>query len=284
MEPEGRDWNEQWKRQWSRYHDAAMEQTGAAYWDNEEAAREFYRKSQEDRDTRIDPVLEGLPLRADSRVLDIGAGPGAITIPLARRVCHVTAVEPSGGMVAVLEENLAAEGVRNADVVKKLWEEVDVTTDLTGPYDIVFAKNSLSVPDIRDAIVKMNEASSDYVAIYWFAGLTPWEMVSRALWPQLHDREFAAPPKCNIIYNVLYSMGISPNIESRPFPHTYSFPSPDAAVASFAPKVLAGTAVQREVLRRYILDHTERDGTTLIIPGHSHHVKIWWRREERVGA
>ena len=224
MEPEEIDWNEEWKRQWSRYREASMEQTGAAYWDNEDAARDFYRKSQEQADTRVVPILDGLPLQADSRVLDIGAGPGAIAIPLARRVRHVTAVEPSGGMYKILEENLAAEGVHNVDVVQKLWEEVDVTTDLTGPYDIVFAKNSLSVPDIRDAIIRMNEACSDYAAIYWFAGLTPWEMMSRALWPKLHDMEFAAPPKCDVIYNILYSMGIYANIESTPFSHTSSLP------------------------------------------------------------
>ncbi len=282
MEPEGTDWNEEWKRQWSRYRDASMEQTGAAYWDSEDAARDFYRKSQEHRDTRVRPILDGLPLRAESRVLDIGAGPGAIAIPLARRVRHVTAVEPAGGMYSVLEENIAAEGVDNVDAVQKLWEEVDSTTDLTGPYDIVFAKNSLSVPDIRDAIAKMNDASADYVAIYWFAGLTPWEMMSLALWPKLHGREFATPPKCDVMYNVLYSMGIYPNIDSTPFSHTYSFPSPDAAVEYFAPQVLAGTDAQRDVLRQYIQDHTGRDGTTLAIPGHSHHVKIWWRKEESV--
>jgi SAM-dependent methyltransferase len=283
MEPEEIDWNEEWKRQWSRYREASMEQTGAAYWDNEDAARDFYRKSQEQADTRVIPILDGLPLRTDSRVLDIGAGPGAIAIPLARRVRHVTAVEPSGGMYRVLSENLAVEGVDNVDVIQKLWEEVDVSTDLTGPYDIVFAKNSLSVPDLKDAVVKMNDASSDYVAIYWFAGITPWEMMSRALWPKLHDMEFAPPPKCDVIYNILYSMGIYANIESTPFSHTNSFPSPDAAVEYFAPQVLAGTEAQRDMLRQYILDHTGHDGTTLTIPGHSHHVKIWWRKNESSG-
>jgi len=274
------DWNEEWKQQWSRYRDASMEQTGAAYWDDADAARDFYRTSQEHRDTRVDPILDGLPLRPESRVLDIGAGPGAIAIPAARRVRHVTAVEPAGGMYSVLEENLAAEGVDNVDVVKKLWEEVDIATDLAGPYDIVFAKNSLSVPDIRDAIVKMHEASSDYVAIYWFAGATPWEMLSLALWPALHGRAFAVPPKCNLIYNLLYAMGVYPNIESTPLPHRYPFPSADAAVEYFAPQVLARTPVQREVLRTYLLDHMERDGSALVIPGHSHHVKIWWKKED----
>ena len=274
------DWNEEWKRQWNRYRDASMEQTGAVYWDNEDAAREYYRKSLEHRMTRIDPILDGLPLTSHARVLDIGAGPGAITIPLARKVARVTAVEPSGGMHAVLRENLAAEGVSNVDILQKLWEDVDVSADLAGPYEIVFAKNSLSVPDIKDAIEKMIAASSDYLAIYWFAGLTPWEMMSTALWPELHGREFASPPKCDIMYNLLYTMGIYPSVDSVPFPHSYSFPTPEAAVEYFAPQVLAVTAAQREALRQYILDHMGSDGTTYTIPGHSHHVKIWWRTGE----
>ncbi|WP_319643604.1 class I SAM-dependent methyltransferase [Methanovulcanius yangii] len=232
------DWNTKWKRQWNRYRDASMEQTGAAYWDNEDAARDYYRKSLEHRNARVDPVLAGLPLAPTARVLDIGAGPGSITIPLARKVAHVTAVEPSGGMYTVLRENLATESVSNVDTLQKLWEDVDVSADLDGPYDIVFARNSLNVPDIKDAIGTMIAASSDYLAIYWFAGLTPWEMMSCALWPALHGREFASPPKCDIIYNLLYSMGIYPSVESVPFPHTYVFPTSEAAVEYFAPRSL----------------------------------------------
>ncbi|MEU6537831.1 class I SAM-dependent methyltransferase [Streptomyces sp. NPDC047000] len=43
----------------------------------------------------------------DCRVLEVGAGTGKATVPLAERGCRVTAVEPGPGMTAVARRNLA---------------------------------------------------------------------------------------------------------------------------------------------------------------------------------
>ena len=42
----------------------------------------------------------------ESRVLDIGAGPGTLAIPFDQKVAHVTAVEPAECMCSVMREKM----------------------------------------------------------------------------------------------------------------------------------------------------------------------------------
>ena len=71
-------------------------------------------------DDGLDRLWTAAGLRAGRHVLDVGAGTGRVAIPLARRGCHVVAVEPARGMLAQLREKagehvvwpVMAEGAR----------------------------------------------------------------------------------------------------------------------------------------------------------------------------
>ncbi|TAJ45457.1 class I SAM-dependent methyltransferase [Methanofollis fontis] len=273
------DWNGVWKAQWHEHQRSSKGTTDGGMWDTVEAARSFYRMALENNGERVRKTVNNLPLTPESRVLDVGAGPGAIAIPIARQVRHLTAVEPSAAMCSVFEENLAAEeGIGSVRIVQKRWEDVSVEGDLEPPYDIVFASYSLDLPDIGDAIRKMDAVSSGYVFVYWFAGTTSWDAMSMALWPRLHGSVFVPSPKCDLIYNLLYSMGIYPNIEVFPFRHINRFPDLDGAVQHFSPRYFAETAEQKEILREYLARYARPDGDTVIVPGTSTRVRIWWKK------
>ena len=74
-----------------------------------------------------DAVLDALRalVRADETVLDVGAGGGRYALPLALHAREAIAVEPSGGMRAVLREGMAAHGVANVRVVAERWPCAD---------------------------------------------------------------------------------------------------------------------------------------------------------------
>ena len=243
------DWNECWKEQWQKNHEINKRKDSASMWDEQDAARKFYRMSYEKNGERVNPTIAGLVLTPESRVCDVGAGPGAITIPISRQVSHVTAVEPSEGMFAVLKENLKDEMIENADCVKKRWEDVDVAADLSGPYDVVFASFSLDVPDMKAAIAKMIEASSQYVYIYWFAGEASWETMAKDLWPKLHGTEYVPSPKSDVIFNILYAMDIFPHVEHFVYEHIYRFETEEEAVEYFKPRHFIATEEQEALLR-----------------------------------
>jgi 16S rRNA G527 N7-methylase RsmG len=213
MESDAIDWNEIWKDTLEKQLRSNRNVDCSTIWYGKENARRFWRMFQDDKARAMtEKRIEGMKLSPDSRVLDIGAGPGTLAIPIAQRVAHVTAVEPSEGMVSVMRDNIDEYGLENVECVHKDWEAVDVESDLSAPYDVVFASYSLGMKDIRASVQKMLDASSKYVYLYWFAGETSWDMHSRKLWPLLHGREYQPAPKCDVLYNVLYDMGIYPNV------------------------------------------------------------------------
>jgi methyltransferase family protein len=62
----------------------------------------------------------------------VGAGFGALALPLARRLERVTAVEPSAPMVAALRRAVADGGLDNLEVVAAAWGDRPLA-----PHDIV---------------------------------------------------------------------------------------------------------------------------------------------------
>lgn len=70
-----------------------------------------------------EPVLEHLRslVRPDETWLDLGAGSGRYTLPIALLAHHVYAVEPSAGMRRVLAAGMAEHGINNIEVFDERW-------------------------------------------------------------------------------------------------------------------------------------------------------------------
>jgi len=88
-------------------------------YDKEEAAERYDLSeiARQDGERRT----AGLEIDPSWSVLDIGAGPGTLALPLSRRARQVTAVEPSLAMVKRLERHIAEEGISNIRILPKRW-------------------------------------------------------------------------------------------------------------------------------------------------------------------
>lgn len=112
-----------------------------------------------------DPVVAAVAAWAgpDGSVLDIGAGTGRTTIPLAQRVGRVTALEPSAAMRRYLDENVARTELTNVAVESGNWPEVALQL---GRFDVVLASHVVYfVSRIRAFIEAAERAATHRVAI-----------------------------------------------------------------------------------------------------------------------
>lgn len=268
------DWGEIWIDRMARHEDADMLGEAEDIWGTCENAKKFWESSRKD-DTRIKKAFREIEFNEKSRVLDIGAGPGSLALPLAERVAHVTAVEPSDGMTKVLEENIADSGLGNINCIKKKWEDIDVK-ELDGPYDVIIASYSLHVPDMKQAIEKIQAVSNGKVYIYWFAGKTSWDVHYSKIWPALHNRGYCPFPKCDIIYNILYNMEIYPNIETFELTHTSRYSSLDEAVRHYRFHYRISTGEQELILRKHLESILRKEDDELVMEALTTRVRMWW--------
>ena len=165
-----------------------------------------YMRHARQKQLRPDPLLDFVLKEVDSQttVLDIGAGTGRWSIPLAGRAGSVTAIEPDGDMVEVLQENLKTAGV-DIRIVQSTWEDADVKA-----HDIVVCAHAMySSTDFALFVRKMEQCAGKtcYLAIR----LPPVNGIigelCRAVWGRQHDSVNAV-----VAYNALYSLGIYPNL------------------------------------------------------------------------
>jgi len=271
------DWNAVWTDLLKRSRKATPARDCARIWESKESAKRFWDMSKENRH-RVEETIAGTDFTPESRVLDIGAGPGTLAIPFAQRVKHVTAVEPAEGMVCVLKEKMAEEGVDNIDVVQKRWEDVSVAEDLETPYDVVIASFSLGMADIRAAIEKMiaSAAPGGTIYLYHFAGETHWDRDCRDLWPRLHGKDYQPGPKSDVLYNVLYSRGIFPHVRTFRLQHSQRFADFEEAMKHFRHQYGATTAEQEAIVREHLGRVLQPEDGVLVLPASSTRVKIWW--------
>jgi ubiquinone/menaquinone biosynthesis C-methylase UbiE len=267
-----------WAKVWmDQYEESSrFKESGdcASLWDSKERALEFLNMSRDNPD-RIKQVLSRLPITPESRILDIGAGPGTLAIPFAERALSVTAVEPSPGMVAVMEEQANEQNIHNLSIVQKRWEDVNVESDLTGPFDIIVASYSLGMPDIDAAVDKMQTASNGSIWLFWFAGKTPWERHMEYLWPKIHNSDYRHGPKSDVLYNVLYQKGIFPHMTVHEMKYNKKYQSLDYAVSEMRKQI--GCSDEFEpLIRSYVTDKIVHDGNQVIDSGDTTRVCLWW--------
>ncbi len=104
-------------------------------------------------------------LGPDFEVLEIGAGPGTLTIPLAEKVKMVKAMEISPKMVTALRNELENKEIRNVQVIENDWMKVE-EYKVQGKFDLVICSHFLwQVEDLELHLKKMENASRQFCAI-----------------------------------------------------------------------------------------------------------------------
>ncbi len=166
-----------------------------------------YEKHARKKSERPDPLLDFVisNMEAGDTVLDIGAGSGRWTIPLAKKAGMVSAVEPSPEMAGLLQQSISAFKTKNIEIVPTSWEKASVSA-----HDIAVCVHAMySSPDLSGFVRKMENHARKrcYLAVRLFHADSVLGELSLAIYGHRHDSVNAV-----IAFNALHSMGIYANV------------------------------------------------------------------------
>jgi len=226
---------------------------------------------------RVTDQLAAMHIPAGSTVLDIGAGPGTLAVPLAKEGCRVTVVEPSKPMKQAMDEYRSfLEVEADIGVIPEVWEDVEVEN--LDKYDYVISSFALSVPDLKEALAKMDQAAEKEVHIFWFMNDAVWDVTYSKLWESLHGEKYWPKPKADVVWNCLYQMGIYADITVYPMRDNRGYPDLRSAVEDYADRMDAHDERQKTIIEDYLQNVlVKREDGNLGFPEEGLYAHISWK-------
>jgi SAM-dependent methyltransferase len=270
------DWNARWRKKLEEASFRLRHTNLNAFWDVK--AEAYSQMEEADGVRRARKIVDLLPIVGDTTILEIGSGPGTLTIPLAKAAKQVTAVDPSRGMLSLLKENANQAGLMNIRTIHAKWEDVELQRDIEG-HDIVIASYALAMPELRQALVKMHEATLKAVYLYWYADDRS-DSVYSDLWPMLfHGETYIHFPDYIYVVNILYLLGIYANTEIvEDISYAY-FSSLDEAVEYWKQNFGIVSPKQTNIIREYLSEKLVKKSNAFLLRRQTKMAHIFWNKQ-----
>ena len=205
-------------------------------------------------------------------LLDLGAGPGSLAVPLAERGVRVTAVDLAKGVTAVMAAEAARRGLTNLDIRHLDWLEFETPTR----FDQVLA--AFFAPALSpDGLARMEAWAGKYCVLALSTG-RPSFPFREVLAAELED---FPPPKDSrdlaCAFNYLLASGRQPNLQHLSWP--MEFRQPLDTVVHFYREYYAlygrnrpeDEAAVRRVLSRFVVDGLVQSR------GRASLALLWWQ-------
>lgn len=205
--------------------------------------------------------------------LDVGAGFGALTLPLARRLRHVTALEPSLPMAAALRRAVARAGFRNVTLVPARWEDARVTR-----HDLVLCAHvgPLLAPDSAFLREVAGTAARAVVLVH-DAGGGDDKFFFRELYPLLLGRPYERERDADAPLRALAGLGIAPRVALVEYRSDQPFTSLDEACDFWMTYMRLEGEDVRAFLRQFLVERLARDAGGWRAPFRKRVRVISWR-------
>jgi SAM-dependent methyltransferase len=243
------DWAERWRSLVADRTAAAGAHGDTSYWDRR--APTFARSTR----GRVDEFLTVLEpyLSPRKTLIDVGAGAGRHSLPLADRLEWVTAVEPSEGMRALIPPR------DNMTVVASTWEDAAVA-----PADLVICCHVLyGVEEPVPFIAKMERAARERVFIMLRDGALAH--AAAVIRKQMPGAEEPRMPRFSDLFMLLSQMGIAPDVSFFRYPSVQRYATLDEALADC--RAFIGEGWDESQARAVLGDVLRQDGGELVFDG-----------------
>ena len=208
----------------------------------------------------------------DFEVLEIGAGPGTLTIPLAMRVKRVVAIEYSETAVKYLRRNMKESKVENVEIMNRNWMEVD-DREIKDRFDLVVCSHFLwQVKDLEGHLKKMENASRKYCAVIQPAGR---DGMVKEMWTKITGKSYMGefdPDADYFAYLILRQWERLVNVRIMNYTVERNFEQEVRYIASFIGKYVEADTHVKEIIEQYVSEkglHKEKRSA----------VVMWWIRK-----
>jgi len=185
---------------------------GANMFDTDESADMYNRIAKMEKIYTLNQ-LNCFETTKNDTVLDIGCGPGRISVPMAQRAKSVTSLDSSPRMLKHCQRNADEAGVKNLKTIQMDWKDAVLGNNLE-QHDIVIASRSVGAQDIK----KVSSFARKFVVVIAWANAPNIPTVvgdlfvgveqARRFQPMRIDRRIGY----NLTYNTIYDMGFEPNV------------------------------------------------------------------------
>lgn len=264
------DWNTLWRnaRKQKSWKSKKVED-----WDKN--AKAFAERNEDSPYATL--LLSRLPLDMSMTVLDIGAGPGTLALPLAERVAAVTAIDYSQQMLVLLKQRAEDKRLTNIHTINCAWED-DWDTLNVGIHDLVIASRSMGVENLRGALQKLNDHAGKFVFITDRIAPTPFDPGAfKAI-----GRPFDSGPDYIYTVNILYTMGIHPSLEILELERDLLFSNMEDALASYTWMFKDLNTIELDRLQGYLLSRIRTSGKNHLVVRREFPPRwamIWWKKK-----
>lgn len=157
--------------------------------------------------------VDCMNLSKEDTVVDIGCGPGRLTVPMAKKAKSVTCVDAYENMLNRCVKNAKDEGLDNVKPLFQSWLDADAVEKI-GKHDIAVASRSVGMFDL----IKLNQLATKYVFVMSFANAPSLREIQLDFLEGITD--IHSPKSCpdarmfdyNVTFNMVYDMGANPSV------------------------------------------------------------------------
>lgn len=177
-------------------------------------------------------------------LLDVGCGPGSVSLCLANQFQSVMGIDYSGGMIEMAQQRANEMDIHNASFKKLAWED---SWETLPKFDIAVASRSTLVDDLKTALLKLNRQTN--LRVYTTHTINPTfidENIIREI-----GREVIKLPTYIYAVNILHQLGIHARVDFITNPNKSGFDSFTAFADSVNWSLKNLTAEETEKLRHY---------------------------------
>jgi len=216
----------------------------------------------------LEPVLVGC-----RSVLDVGAGVGALAIPLARSVETVTALEPSPTMREELQANIARSRLDNLTCIPAAWGDAEVA-----PHDLILVANVAPIfKDLLGFLTRAEPLARRAIALVQNVGPGTEKFYLGELYPIVFGRPYPVREDYLRTVTVLHSLGIYANVQIIGYHFDQPFEDLGEALDFWKEVIRVETPEQEQRLLDFLQCRLQQVGARLIAPLRRQSAVVWWR-------